>query len=119
MLKNHVTNENRSDHAIAAYLSAPEEEPLSMQAYDMLKDTVSEIYSTALGQAGHCTYFETGLRRMLFIVSETEDHKPEETQLLQILEHTGCSVGELTHNKVTTLLSQKAGKTAIPPAPVW
>lgn len=108
LLKNHVTNENRSYYAIAAYLSAPEEEPLSMQAYDMLKDTVSEIYSTALGQAGHCTYFETGLRRMLFIVSETEDHKPEETQLLQILEHTGCSVEELTHNKVTTLLSQKA-----------
>ena len=32
----------------------------------------------------------------------------EDVYKRQILEHTGCSVEELTHNKVTTLLSQKA-----------
>ena len=108
LLKNHVTSENRGYYAVAAYLCPSGEETLSMQAYDMLKDTISDIYSTALEQAGHCTYFEIGLRRMLFIVSETEEQKLEESAFLQILERTGRSVEELTQNKIAAFLSAKA-----------
>lgn len=52
----------------------------------MLRNMVSGVFSSALDQYGHCTYFEVGLRRMLFMVSRENEEEQQEQRILEAVE---------------------------------
>lgn len=78
---------------------------LSMQEYDMLRNMVSGVFSSALDQYGHCTYFEVGLRRMLFMVSRENEEEQQEQRILEAVEKAKNSVQRLSQVRAFAIVS--------------
>ena len=78
---------------------------LSMQEYDMLRNMVSGVFSSALDQYGHCTYFEVGLRRMLFMVSREHEEEQQEQRILEAVEKAKNSVQRLSQVRAFAIVS--------------
>ena len=89
---------------LACLSDEKEREMRSMQEYDMQRDIIRKIYGTALEQVGKCTYFEIGLRRMLFLTAQSGDSFTEEN-IMSILNKARDSAMELSHISVVTALS--------------
>lgn len=78
---------------------------LSMQEYDMLRNLVSGVFSSALEQYGHCTYLEVGLRRMLFIVSVGSKGDEKEESMMKVVEKAKNSAQRLSPIRLFAMLS--------------
>lgn len=78
---------------------------LSMQEYDMLRSMVSGVFSSALEQYGHGTYFEVGLRRMLFMVSRETEEEQQEQWMLDAVEKAKNSVQRLSQVRASAMIS--------------
>lgn len=78
----------------------------SMQEYDMLRNMVSNIYTSVLAEYGKCTYFEVGLRRMLFVVS-TANEKLVNSVMLEATKEAEETVCKLSNVKLFSLLTPR------------
>jgi len=80
-------------------------ENFSMQEYDMLRNMVSNIFSTTLEEHGRCTNFEVGLRRMLFMVSIEEGHV-DDRMILEAIAKAENSICKLSQIRIFSMMSQ-------------
>lgn len=88
----------------------------SMQEYDMLRNMVSNVYTSVLTEYGKCTYFEVGLRRMLFIIS-AGSRELENQIMLEAIAEAEKTVCKLSNVKLFGLLSQRmvdGGEQCVP-----
>lgn len=78
---------------------------LNMQEYDMVRNMVSSVFLSVLEQYGSCTYFEVGLRKMLFLLSGDRGLELPEQTIIDIVDKAGNSVKKLSRVRITAVLS--------------
>lgn len=76
-----------------------------MQDYDMLRGMIGQIFSEQLGKCGKCTCLESGLRRLLLILSGSEDGKLTDENLKEEIEEARASVRKLARVNTYVLFS--------------
>ena len=105
LLKNRIIETDRGYYQIMAGICESGNENRSLQEYHLLKETVSGIYGSYLGELGNCTYFEVGLRRMLFVVSEADGAPVRPDKIKETLLLADRSAREIAQCGMVTLLS--------------
>lgn len=81
-------------------------ERLNMQAYDMLRNMAGGVLMSVLEQYGRCSYFEVGLRRMLFILSMEGFLEQQEQAMVDIVEKARLSVQSLSQIRAVAVVSR-------------
>lgn len=82
LLESGVVSENVGYHLVLLYME-DESAETGMQALDDIRSRVGKTFMQAL-KCGKCTDFETGLRRLLFIVSEKDGAVKNEELLVAV-----------------------------------
>ncbi len=118
LLRNRMAAADRGYFLIMAYLSVNGSESKSMQEFDLLREVVHNVYCGCLEDLGRCTYFEIGLRRVLFILSEKSGPLDQETVWEGVLA-AGLEVEKRTRTSVTALLSARIGNGKISCMPCY
>lgn len=77
----------------------------NMQEYDMSRNMVSSVFSSALEKYGYTTYFEVGLRRMLFIVSKEEGVELNDQIMMNAIDLVEASVQKISQIQIYAVLS--------------
>ncbi len=108
LISNGIVYAGKGYYLILVYLSDTEEtDHIGMKEYDKRRQLVSSLYLASLKDTGKCIGFELGLRRLLLIVSETEEGQIEEQELFEALESAHRTTREITGKGLITLVSER------------
>lgn len=119
LLNNKVVSNNEGYYVVMAYFRKTVAEPQNLQEYDLLKQMIGGIYTSALETLGNCTYFEIGMRRMLFVLSEHPGQTVAPETILPVLELACRTAEEQASCRVITLLSDRSENGIQPCADVF
>lgn len=85
--------------------------PYNMQEYDISRNMISTVFLSGLEEYGHTTYFEVGLRRMLFVISGEGDAVLEDSRMFDIVNGLNAAIQKVAQICTYGVLSGKLQET--------